>query len=77
MSTARSRARNYLPKVKPAAAGGTAENGAAAMRQAWNWLLSEVKEKAEDDPEDAEYARWHIAQQLAMLAESLPKRTRK
>lgn len=76
MSTARSRARNYWPKVKPAADGGTAPGSAAAMREGWNWMLSELRQLDELRPADADAARWHVAFQLGLLAESLPKRTR-
>jgi hypothetical protein len=76
VSTARSRARNYWPKLRKQSAGGTAPDGMSAMKHAWDWILSEIRQLDEQRPADAEEARWHVAEQIGKVAELLPKRTR-
>ena len=67
MSTAKSRSRNYWPQITEAA------EGRDALSVAWRWILSEIKQLDEHRPEDAEYARRHVATQLGHYAESIPK----
>lgn len=76
MSTGRSRARNYWPKVMSPDDGGTQTDSREALREGWNWILSELKEMDRYRPDDGEAARWHVAFQLGRLAESMPRRTK-
>jgi len=48
----------------------------SAMKHAWDWILSEIRQLDEQRPADAEEARWHVAEQIGKVAELLPKRTR-
>lgn len=76
MSTAKSRARNYWPKIRKPEDGGTATDGRQAMKAGVNYILTELRQLDEQRPADAEAARYHVADQLGQIAELLPKRTR-
>jgi hypothetical protein len=84
MSTAKSRARNYLPQITKAGVEvpnlphvpATATNSAQALKAATNYLLSELRQLDDGRPEDADAARWHVAGQIGGIAALLPKRTR-
>lgn len=48
-------------------------DGAKALREASNWLLSEISIVCEVDPQRAEAIRWNIARQLLGYSSRVPR----
>lgn len=81
MSTAKSRARNYLPQITKSGSAvtalpgvlGAATDSRKALTAAVNYVLSELKQLGEYRPDDADPARWHFATQFGIIAAQVPK----
>lgn len=72
MNRAKKRAQRYAALTHAPEQGGTATDSREALRQAWNHLLSEIKQLEDWKPDHADVARWYFAHQVDNLAASVP-----
>jgi hypothetical protein len=49
------------------------DDGQAALREAWSWILKEVSNLEEKHPRAAAAARWALTRSLCLFAARLPR----